>query len=37
MTRPNNVEVLAFALELGFLPGRDKLPAGAHIQSLMIV
>ena len=28
---------LAFALELGFLPGRDKLPGEAEIQSLMIV
>lgn len=28
---------LAFALELGFLPGRDKLPSGAEVQSLMIV
>jgi adenine phosphoribosyltransferase len=28
---------LAFALELGFLPGRDKLPEGAEVQSLMIV
>ncbi|MDP6943707.1 MAG: adenine phosphoribosyltransferase [Myxococcota bacterium] len=28
---------LAFALELGFLPGRDKLPAGTTVQSLMIV
>lgn len=28
---------LAFALELGFLSGRDKLPAGTEIQSLMIV
>jgi adenine phosphoribosyltransferase len=28
---------LAFALELGFLPGRDKLPEGVEVQSLMIV
>ncbi|MGB0591239.1 MAG: adenine phosphoribosyltransferase [Myxococcota bacterium] len=28
---------LAFALELGFLPGRDRLPEGAEVQSLMIV
>jgi len=32
-----DVAGLAFALELGFLPGRDKLPAGAEVQSLMIV
>ena len=28
---------LAFALELGFLPGRAKLPQGSQIQSLMVV
>ena len=28
---------LAFALELGFLSGRDKLPTSTEIQSLMIV
>jgi len=28
---------IAFALELGFLSGREKLPAGTEIQSLLIV
>jgi len=31
------IEGLAFALELGFLPGREKLPEHAEIQSLMVV